>query len=59
MSFDKSLISSAIKYGAIAVAFIFGYEFSGKNIQPYIAIAGWILGFILGLKLHLKHANRS
>jgi hypothetical protein len=59
MSSSKLPVLSAIKYGALAFAFILGYQFAGKNIQPYIAIAGWVLGFMLGLKLRLKYANRS
>ncbi|MBL8208228.1 MAG: hypothetical protein JNM09_28605 [Blastocatellia bacterium] len=59
MSSNKSAVVSAIKYGAVALAFIFGYQCAGKEVQPYIAIAGWVLGFMLGLKLRLKYANRS
>jgi hypothetical protein len=59
MRSSKLPVLSAIKYGALAFAFILGYQFAGKNIQPYIAIAGWVLGFMLGLKLRLKYANRS
>jgi hypothetical protein len=59
MSKYKLSVGSAIKYGAIMLAFIFGYQFAGKDIQPFIAIAGWVLGFMLGLKLRLKYANRG
>lgn len=59
MRSSKLSVFSAIKYGALALAFILGYQFAGKDIQPYIAIAGWVLGFMLGLKLRLKYANRS
>ncbi len=59
MSSSKSPVLSAIKYGALILAFILGYQFVDKQMQPFVATAGWILGFILGLKLQLKYANRS
>ena len=59
MSSSKFPILSLVKYGALAFAFILGYQFAEKENQPFIAAAGWVLGFIVGMKVRWKYANRS
>lgn len=52
-------IPPAIKYGALIVAFGVGYQLASKDYPEATAIIGWVLGFLVGLKLRLVYANRQ
>lgn len=50
---------TSLKYGALMVAFALGYQVAGKNYPEATAIVGWVLGFVVGIKLHLTYANKQ
>lgn len=53
----SSLLPS-LKYGALIVAFACGYQIAGKDYPQTSALIGWVLGFVIGLKLRLAYVNK-
>lgn len=56
---NKSIILPPVKYFALLVAFALGYQVAGKDYPHATALVGWVLGFVVGLKLRLLFANKS
>ncbi|MBS1810433.1 MAG: hypothetical protein JST84_19875 [Acidobacteria bacterium] len=57
MSSNKFPVSSTLKYGVLIVAFAVGYQFAGKDYPQASALVGWVLGFLIGLKLKMSYSN--
>jgi hypothetical protein len=58
MSRHKSPVLSAIKYGALIFLFGLGYHVASKDYPQTSALVGWVVGFLLGLRLKMVWADR-
>lgn len=57
MKRSKWPVLSFVKYGALLLVFGFGYHVASQDYPQTAAIVGWIVGFLIGLKLRLDYAN--
>jgi hypothetical protein len=59
MKFKTSSLLTALKFTALAVVFILGYQVAGKNYPQATAIVGWVLGFMIGIKFSLRKMSKE
>lgn len=57
MQSSKWPVLTVLKYGALILIFGLGYHVASKDYPQTSAIIGWVVGFLIGLKLKLDYAN--
>jgi hypothetical protein len=59
MKFNSTSLLTILKFSALALVFILGYQFASKDYPQATAIVGWVLGFMIGIKFSLRKTNEE
>ncbi len=59
MKSNNSSLLTALKFTALALVFVIGYQVAGKDYPQATAIVGWVLGFLIGIKLSLRKTSEE
>ena len=59
MKFNLSSLLKVLKFSTLALVFLIGYQVAGKDYPQATSIVGWVLGFMIGIKISLRKTSEE